>query len=162
MININEALNIELIDEYIDLKNNNLNNIIKNFNDIIKKYKMFTKEYDEAISSLSDYLNKKVESLHNTIESFMTSYESIENKILALENELLTQNDNFKGDITNHVQEELMTYLKQQLDEVKNNVKKILDNYIVEFEKCQKILEKSISKLQKLKEKTVKNIITGD
>ncbi len=158
MLDINEVLNIELLDDYIDQKNNLLNETITTYNDLCKRYKSFVKEYNEGLNSLSDTLTKKIENMHKMVDTFYSQYEALISKINDLEKSLNESDSRFNGDITKEVQDKLLTKLKSELESAKSNVKKMLDTYIEDFENSQKLLEKSISKLEKLRGKVINNI----
>lgn len=158
MLDVNEALSLEKLDDYISEKNEKLNQEILEYNDLTKKYRSFVNQYKESMLSLSDSLNKKIESMHNMIDSFISSYELLAHKIDNLEAELLKHNDSFNGEISKGIEEELLAKMTRELKEVKKQVEKLLDSYINEYNECQKQIDKSISKLQKLKTKIIKNI----
>ena len=139
MLDVNEALSLEKLDDYISEKNEKLNQEIL--------------EYKESMLSLSDSLNKKIESMHNMIDSFISSYELLAHKIDSLEVELLKHNDSFNGEISKGIEEELLAKMTRELKEVKKQIVNLLDSYINEYDECQKQIDKSISKLQKLKTK---------
>ena len=92
------------------------------------------------------------------IDSFISSYELLAHKIDSLEVELLKHNDSFNGEISKGIEEELLAKMTRELKEVKKQVANLLDSYINEYDECQKQIDKSISKLQKLKIKIIKNI----
>lgn len=158
MLDVNEALSLEKLDDYISEKNEKLNQEILEYNDLAKKYRSFVNQYKESMLSLSDSLNKKIESMHNMIDSFISSYELLAHKIDSLEAELLKHNDSFNGEISKGIEEELLAKMTRELKEVKKQVANLLDSYINEYNECQKQIDKSISKLQKLKTKIIKNI----
>lgn len=158
MLDINEVLNIELLDDYIDQKNNILNETITTYNDLCKRYKSFVKEYKDGVGSLSDTLAKKIENMHKMVDTFYTSYDSLINKINELEKSLSEKDSRFSGDITNEVQNKLISKMERELHSAKFNVKKMLDAFIEDYTNSQKLLEKSISKLEKLRGKLINNI----
>ncbi|MBS1477343.1 MAG: hypothetical protein HP024_05325 [Acholeplasmatales bacterium] len=158
MLDVNEALSLEKLDDYISEKNEKLNQEILEYNDLAKKYRSFVNQYKESMLSLGDSLNKKIESMHNMIDSFISSYELLAHKIASLEGELLKHNDSFNGEISKGIEEELLAKMTRELKEVKKQVANLLDSYINEYDECQKQIDKSISKLQKLKTKIIKNI----
>lgn len=108
MLDVNEALSLEKLDDYISEKNEKLNQEILEYNDLTKKYRSFVNQYKESMLSLSDSLNKKIESMHNMIDSFISSYELLAHKIASLEAELLKHNDSFNGEISKGIEEELL------------------------------------------------------
>lgn len=158
MLDVNEALSLEKLDDYISEKNEKLNQEVLEYNDLAKKYRSFVNQYKESMLSLSDSLNKKIESMHNLIDSFISSYELLVHKIASLEVELLKHNDSFNGEISKGIEEELLAKMTRELKEVKKQIANLLDSYINEYNECQKQIDKSISKLQKLKTKIIKNI----
>lgn len=158
MIDVKEALNIELLDSYIDSKNESLNEIIALYNDLIKKYKGFVKNYKDTTSSLSELISKKSEALYEQMNDFYNSFESINSKISSLKNNLINKSSRFEGDITLSVENKLLLKLEEELKLRKENVKALIDSYINEFKESQKAIDKALSKLSKLKNKELKNI----
>lgn len=156
MIDVKEALSLEHLDNYIDKKNEKLNQEIFEYNDLIKKYRLFISQYKEGMASLTDTLGHKVEGLHNMIDTFISSYELLNNKINGLEEELLGHDKEYEGEVSLNIEHELLNKLKNELDVAKKNVGSILDSYIKEYDEAQRQLDKAISKLQKLKAKVIK------
>lgn len=60
MLDVNEALSLEKLDDYISEKNEKLNQEVLEYNDLAKKYRSFVNQYKESMLSLSDSLNKKI------------------------------------------------------------------------------------------------------
>lgn len=156
MLDVKEALNLELLDDYITSKANSLNQEIMEYNDLTKKYRLFVTQYKEGISSLADALGKKVEGIHNMIDSFVTSYEAINNKIKDLEAELLRHNHDYEGEISAEVENVLLEKLNNEVVYAKKKVNELLDSYIKEYDEYKKLLDKAITKLQRLKSKEIK------
>ena len=158
MIDVKEALNLELLDDYIELKIISLNKEINEYNDLLKKYRLFVAQFNEEVSSLSDMLSKKIEGVHNMIDSFISSYESLSKKIEELENSILSHNEAFSGQMTGEIESKLLKKLNDELQKVKKNCYEIICTYIKEYDNCKKMIDKAISKLQRLASKDIKNI----
>ena len=51
MLDVNEALSLEKLDDYISEKNEKLNQEILEYNDLTKKYRSFVNQYKESMLS---------------------------------------------------------------------------------------------------------------
>lgn len=153
MININDVYELESLEDYINLKNDDLNEIVKNYNELLKKYKFFTSSYKENILSITDFLNKKMDVIYNMIDSFKTQSSNLEEKLNSLSCEILEYKYKDTSSLTSSLEEKLINKISKELDIIKSNFNNSISSYLNEFEEAQKQIDKAISKLNKLKNK---------
>ena len=161
MIDVLEAIQIEEIDSYIDLKNKSLNETITLYNELIKNYKAFVNNYNKELESITDTLSKKIDLLYDNMNNcysvseinkmFGEGFENILNKMKESINE--------KGIIDNDEE------LKQIRNEF-NYIKKVFKLFpLVDCAKFKEITDEMIIKVNPDKlpvNKKKKNEVEGN
>lgn len=157
MIDVSEAIQIEEIDSYIDLKNKSLNETITLYNELIKNYKAFVTNYNKELESITDTISKKIDQLYDNMNNFLNSYDTLVKKIDEAKKEVLESKE-YSGVISKEINEKLILKLEQELERAKENVTRLIDSYIEDFKQSQKLLDKASSRLSRLRQKELKNI----
>lgn len=157
MIDVLEAIQIEEIDSYIDLKNKSLNETITLYNELIKNYKAFVTNYNKELESITDTLSKKMDLLYDNMNNFLNSYDTLVKKIDEAKKEVVESKE-YSGNISKEINEKLILKLEQELARAKENVVRLIDSYIDDFKQSQKLLDKASSRLSRLRQKELKNI----
>ncbi len=157
MIDVLEAIQIEEIDSYIDLKNKSLNETITLYNELIKNYKAFVNNYNKELESITDTLSKKIDLLYDNMNNFLNSYDTLVKKIDEAKKEVVESKE-YSGNISKEINEKLILKLEQELARAKENVVRLIDSYIDDFNQSQKLLDKASSRLSRLRQKELKNI----
>lgn len=153
MINIKDVYELESLEDYINLKNEDLNKIVLSYNELIKKYKFFISSYKENIISITDFLNKKLDTIYNMIDSFKNQSNNLELELKNLSEEIVKHKYESNNNLSSIIEEKLINKLSKELDIIKLNFENIISSYLNEFEDGKKQIDKAISKLTKLKNK---------
>ena len=154
MINKDEALKLEKLDNYIDEKINSLKDYNDSYEFFIRKLNTFVNEYSKKVSEFSDMINKNIDEMHKSIDSFKTIYSDSINELNNKKKSILEMNPEFDGEESKILEDELNRKLISETDKLKNNVNKLLENYLLEYKKTCDNIAKLNQRLNKLKDRS--------
>ena len=154
MINKDEALKLEKLDNYIDEKINSLKDYNDSYEFFLRKLNTFVNEYSKKVSEFSDMINKNIDEMHKSIDSFKTIYSDSINELNNKKKSILEMNPEFDGEESKILEDELNRKLISETDKLKNNVNKLLENYMAEYKKTCDNIAKLNQRLNKLKDRT--------
>lgn len=149
----NEAYKLELLDDFIDLKKDELNELNESYEFFLRKLNSFILDYSKKVNEFSESINKQIDEMHKIIDSFKTIYIDSLNELNLKRNNALKKNDEFDGDYTKDIQEVLNRKLTSEIDKLKNSSNKLLDNYLNEYKKSTDSLQKINARITKLKDR---------
>ena len=153
MINKDEALKLEKLDNYIDEKINSLKDYNDSYEFFLRKLNTFVNEYSKKVSEFSDMINKNIDEMHKSIDSFKTIYSDSINELNNKKKSILEMNPEFDGEESKILEDELNRKLISETDKLKNNVNKLLENYLLEYKKTCDNIAKLNQRLNKLKDR---------
>ena len=154
MINKDEALKLEKLDNYIDEKINSLKDYNDSYEFFLRKLNTFVNEYSKKVSEFSDMINKNIDEMHKSIDSFKTIYSDSINELNNKKKNILEMNPEFDGEESKILEDELNRKLISETDKLKNNVNKLLENYLLEYKKTCDNIAKLNQRLNKLKDRS--------
>lgn len=154
MINKDEALKLEKLDNYIDEKINSLKDYNDSYEFFLRKLNTFVNEYSKKVSEFSDMINKNIDEMHKSIDSFKTIYSESINELNNKKKSILEMNPEFDGEESKILEDELNRKLISETDKLKNNVNKLLENYLLEYKKTCDNIAKLNQRLNKLKDRS--------
>ncbi len=154
MINKDEALKLEKLDNYIDEKINSLKDYNDSYEFFLRKLNTFVNEYSKKVSEFSDMINKNIDEMHKSIDSFKTIYSDSINELNNKKKSILEMNPEFDGEESKILEDELNRKLISETDKLKNNVNKLLENYLLEYKKTCDNITKLNQRLNKLKDRS--------
>lgn len=154
MINKDEALKLEKLDNYIDEKINSLKDYNDSYEFFLRKLNTFVNEYSKKVSEFSDMINKNIDEMHKSIDSFKTIYSDSINELNNKKKSILEMNPEFDGEESKILEDELNRKLISETDKLKNNVNKLLENYLLEYKKICDNIAKLNQRLNKLKDRS--------
>ena len=154
MINKDEALKLEKLDNYIDEKINSLKDYNDSYDFFLRKLNTFVNEYSKKVSEFSDMINKNIDEMHKSIDSFKTIYSESINELNNKKKSILEMNPEFDGEESKILEDELNRKLISETDKLKNNVNKLLENYMAEYKKTCDNIAKLNQRLNKLKDRS--------
>ena len=154
MINKDEALKLEKLDNYIDEKINSLKDYNDSYEFFLRKLNTFVNEYSKKVSEFSDMINKNIDEMHKSIDSFKTIYSDSINELNNKKKSIIEMNPEFDGDESKILEDELNRKLISETDKLKNNVNKLLENYLLEYKKTCDNIAKLNQRLNKLKDRS--------
>lgn len=154
MINKDEALKLEKLDNYIDEKINSLKDYNDSYDFFLRKLNTFVNEYSKKVSEFSDMINKNIDEMHKSIDSFKTIYSDSINELNNKKKSILEMNPEFDGEESKILEDELNRKLISETDKLKNNVNKLLENYLLEYKKTCDNIAKLNQRLNKLKDRS--------
>ena len=154
MINKDEALKLEKLDNYIDEKINSLKDYNDSYDFFLRKLNTFVNEYSKKVSEFSDLINKNIDEMHKSIDSFKTIYSESINELNNKKKSILEMNPEFDGEESKILEDELNRKLISETDKLKNNVNKLLENYMAEYKKTCDNIAKLNQRLNKLKDRS--------
>ncbi|MBQ6784038.1 MAG: hypothetical protein IJP63_08565 [Acholeplasmatales bacterium] len=154
MINKDEALKLEKLDNYIDEKINSLKDYNDSYEFFLRKLNTFVNEYSKKVSEFSDMINKNIDEMHKSIDSFKTIYSDSINELNNKKKSILEMNPEFDGEESKILEDELNRKLISETDKLKNNVNKLLENYLLEYKKTCDNIAKLNQRLNKLKDRS--------
>ena len=154
MINKDEALKLEKLDIYIDEKINSLKDYNDSYEFFLRKLNTFVNEYSKKVSEFSDMINKNIDEMHKSIDSFKTIYCDSINELNNKKKSILEMNPEFDGEESKILEDELNRKLISETDKLKNNVNKLLENYLLEYKKTCDNIAKLNQRLNKLKDRS--------
>ena len=154
MINKDEALKLEKLDNYIDEKINSLKDYNDSYEFFLRKLNTFVNEYSKKVSEFSDMINKNIDEMHKSIDSFKTIYSDSINELNNKKKSILEMNPEFDGEESKILEDELNRKLISETDKLKNNVNKLLENYLLEYKKTCDNINKLNQRLNKLKDRS--------
>ena len=154
MINKDEALKLEKLDNYIDEKINSLKDYNDSYDFFLRKLNTFVNEYSKKVSEFSDMINKNIDEMHKSIDSFKTIYSDSINELNNKKKSILEMNPEFDGEESKILEDELNRKLISETDKLKNNVNKLLENYMAEYKKTCDNIAKLNQRLNKLKDRS--------
>lgn len=148
-----EAYKLELIDDLIDLKINELKDMNESYEFFIRRLNTFLNEYNKKVLEFSDSLNKQIDEMHKLIDTYKTIYSDSINELKNKKEEILKKNSSFDGELSSKIQDELNRKLISETDKLKNDLNKSLDNSLNEYKKATDNLQKLSSRINKLKDR---------
>ena len=154
MINKDEALKLEKLDNYIDEKINSLKDYNDSYEFFLRKLNTFVNEYSKKVSEFSYMINKNIDEMHKSIDSFKTIYSDSINELNNKKKSILEMNPEFDGEESKILEDELNRKLISETDKLKNNVNKLLENYLLEYKKTCDNIAKLNQRLNKLKDRS--------
>ena len=154
MINKDEALKLEKLDNYIDEKINSLKDYNDSYEFFLRKLNTFVNEYSKKVSEFSDMINKNIDEMHKSIDSFKTIYSDSINELNNKKKSILEMNPEFDGEESKILEDDLNRKLISETDKLKNNVNKLLENYLLEYKKTCDNIAKLNQRLNKLKDRS--------
>ena len=154
MINKDEALKLEKLDNYIDEKINSLKDYNDSYEFFLRKLNTFVNEYSKKVFEFSDMINKNIDEMHKSIDSFKTIYSDSINELNNKKKSILEMNPEFDGEESKILEDELNRKLISETDKLKNNVNKLLENYLLEYKKTCDNITKLNQRLNKLKDRS--------
>jgi len=154
MINKDEALKLEKLDNYIDEKINSLKDYNDSYEFFLRKLNTFVNEYSKKVFEFSDMINKNIDEMHKSIDSFKTIYSDSINELNNKKKSILEMNPEFDGEESKILEDELNRKLISETDKLKNNVNKLLENYLLEYKKTCDNIAKLNQRLNKLKDRS--------
>ncbi len=153
MINKSEALKLEKLDNYIDEKINNLKDLNESYDFFLRRLNTFVNEYSKKVSEFSEIINKNIDEMHKSIDSFKTIYSDSMNELNNKRKMILGMDPLFDGEESKILEDELNRKLISETDKLKNNVSKLLDNYMQDYKKTCDNIAKLNQRLNKLKDR---------
>ena len=153
-MNINSAFELEKLEEYINLKSNDLNEIYELKKELNKKYESFINDYNNRVFELNELINKKCEDIHNLLNSFEYSFNNSLEEIKKLEKEL-TNSNNFESEDAKLIELNLMKKLQSEKDKLSNEFNNNIELLNVEYKKGKDVLSKIEKKINKIKTKDI-------
>lgn len=153
-MNINSAFELEKLEEYINLKSNDLNEIYELKKELNKKYESFINDYNNRVFELNELINKKCEDIHNLLNSFEYSFNNSLEEIKNLEKEL-TNSNNFESEDAKLIELNLMKKLQSEKDKLSNEFNNNIELLNVEYKKGKDVLSKIEKKINKIKTKDI-------
>ena len=153
MINKSEALKLEKLDNYIDEKINNLKDLNESYDFFLRRLNTFVNEYSKKVSEFSEIINKNIDEMHKSIDSFKTIYSDSMNELNNKRKMILEMDPLFDGEESKILEDELNRKLISETDKLKNNVSKLLDNYMKDYKKTCDNIAKLNQRLNKLKDR---------
>lgn len=153
-MNINSAFELEKLEEYINLKSSDLNEIYELKKELNKKYESFINDYNNRVFELNELINKKCEDIHNLLNSFEYSFNNSLEEIKNLEKKL-TNSNNFESEDAKLIELNLMKKLQSEKDKLSNEFNNNIELLNVEYKKGKDVLSKIEKKINKIKTKDI-------
>ena len=151
MIDVNEAYKLEEIEDFIDSKANELNDLCDSYEFLLRRLNTFINEYTDKVNTFTEMINKQIDDIHTIINTFESIYQNslkeLDEKTNSLKNVKL---DNI-GELSNKLEADLKKKLEDEINALKSQSNVVLKDYMDKYKKTTELINKINTRLNKLK-----------
>ncbi|MCR5113068.1 MAG: hypothetical protein K6A63_03955 [Acholeplasmatales bacterium] len=156
MIDVNEAYKLEEIEDFIDSKANDLNDLSESYEFLLRRLNTFINEYTEKVNAFSEAMNKQIDDIHTTINTFESIYQNslkeLEEKTDSLKDIKISDNN----ELSSKLEADLKKKLEDEINALKSQSNVVLKDYMDKYKRVTELINKINSRLNKLKAREIK------
>ena len=156
MIDVNEAYKLEEIEDFIDSKANDLNDLCESYEFLLRRLNTFINEYTEKVNAFSEAMNKQIDDIHTTINTFESIYQNslkeLEEKTDSLKDIKISDNN----ELSSKLEADLKKKLEDEINALKSQSNVVLKDYMDKYKRVTELINKINSRLNKLKTREIK------